>query len=72
MAGNVVYVEIQAAISMRLNGVKEAKLFINHPSGICSRCMQNVDMILQEGQVLKVININTGESVTFYGIGRWR
>lgn len=69
MPGNIVDVEVQAAVQMRLLGVKEATLRINHPK-VCGRCMSNVAEILQEGQVLKVIDASR-KTTTFIGKGTW-
>jgi hypothetical protein len=69
MVGNVIDVEVQAAVQMRLLGVREATLRINH-TAVCSRCMSNVADILQQGQKLTVIDAS-GKATEFIGRGTW-
>ena len=69
MPGNIYDVEVQAAFSMRMAGVKEATLRINH-AAVCPRCLSNVEQVLQEGQKLTVVDAS-GRATEFFGRGKW-
>jgi RHS repeat-associated protein len=71
MSGNIVDVEVQAAVQMRLLGEKEATLSINHTS-VCGRCKSNVAQVLQEGQKLTVTDASGKILKVFEGKGKWR
>jgi RHS repeat-associated protein len=70
MPGNIVDVEVQAAVQMRLLGVKDATVQINHVK-VCNRCMSNVAQILQEGQQLTVLDGAGNVLNVFKGTGTW-
>ena len=50
------HVETQGALWMKKNGITEAKMYHNHPEGICPNCINFLDWFLEEDSVLHVIS----------------